>query len=368
MKKNLIIAACLCGLAACTPGHEYLVTGTWEGGDGNVVYIQKEVAVDSFQNADSTRVVDGAFRFTGRAREIDRRKIVAGTASKEFILDEIPVNAVVTTKTNARTGKETLHVTISGSIEQHVLEEGKTLVLSKSFMSLGGMLMMMEVKDDSVKLDSVYRAFETIKDAFNQQIRGFLDTTADRYASTYLISEFLVKEFPIQDVEYYYERLTPRVKASYPGKRLEKIVNDLKNVNVGGLAPGIDLPSPDGTPIKLASLRGKYVLVDFWASWCGPCIAEVPNVKAVYDKYHDKGFEILGVSLDDKAERWTAAIQQHDLNWLHVSSLNGWKCPVAVRYNVTSIPRTLLLDKEGRVIAINLRGKELEERVATLFN
>jgi peroxiredoxin len=368
MKKNLIAAACLCALAACTPGYNYLVTGTWEGGDGNVVYLQREVVTDSFATVDSVRVVDGAFRFAGRAREIERRRIVAGTVNKELILDEVPLNAVITMQTSAKTGKQSPHVAISGSVEQSVFEEGKSLVLGKSFMTLGGMMMMMEVKDDSIKLDSVYRVFETIKEAFDQQIRGFLDTTADRYASTYLISEFLVKDSPLSEVEHYYNRLTPRVKASYPGRRLGEIVNGLKSVNVGGIAPEIDLPTPDGGSIKLSSLRGKYVLVDFWASWCGPCIAEVPNVKEVYDKYHDKGFEILGVSLDDKADRWTDAIRRHDLNWHHVSSLNGWKCPVAVRYNVTSIPRTLLLDKEGCVIAINLRGEELGQRVASLFN
>lgn len=110
------------------------------------------------------------------------------------------------------------------------------------------------------------------------------------------------------------------------------------------------------------------MLLDFWASWCGPCLAEVPNVKAVYEQYKDKGFEIYGVSLDDKKDAWVNAIEKHDLPWIHVSSLKGWECPVAKIYNVTGIPKMYLLDKEGRIVAMDLRGEALKEKVASFFN
>jgi thiol-disulfide isomerase/thioredoxin len=141
----------------------------------------------------------------------------------------------------------------------------------------------------------------------------------------------------------------------------------LKRVNIGGVAPDITLSDTAGNPICLASLRGKYVLLDFWASWCGPCRREFPNVKAIYDEYRDKGFEIYAVSLDHKRELWTNALVQNELGWLHVSSLDGWNCPVAKSYNVTGIPKMYLLDKEGVIVAQDLRGEELRAKVASFF-
>lgn len=120
--------------------------------------------------------------------------------------------------------------------------------------------------------------------------------------------------------------------------------------------------------LKLSSLRGKYVLLDFWASWCGPCLGEMPNVKHLYAKYHKKGLEIYGVSLDDKADKWKAAIAKHELKWNHVSSLKGWNCPVAKEYNVTGIPRMYIIDPSGRIIAQDLRGEDLANKMAELFD
>lgn len=136
---------------------------------------------------------------------------------------------------------------------------------------------------------------------------------------------------------------------------------------VGGEAPNFSQADPDGKDISLHDLRGKVVLVDFWASWCGPCRRENPNVKRVYDTYKDKGFEILGVSLDNTRDRWLQAIEQDGLPWLHVSDLQGWKNEVAKLYSVSSIPHTILLDAEGRIIARGLRGEQLEAKLAELF-
>ncbi len=137
---------------------------------------------------------------------------------------------------------------------------------------------------------------------------------------------------------------------------------------IGSKAPDITLNTPQGTTLSLSSLQGKYVLIDFWASWCRPCRAENPNVVRVYNKYKDKGFEIFGVSLDKESAAWVQAIAQDGLTWKHVSDLGGWQSSAAKAYKVTSIPQTLLLDKEGVIIAKNLRGGELETKLSEVFN
>lgn len=147
-------------------------------------------------------------------------------------------------------------------------------------------------------------------------------------------------------------------------QRIEKA----RSFMVGGTAPDFTQNSPEGEPIKLSNFRGKVVLVDFWASWCGPCRKENPNVVRLYNKYKEKGFEILGVSLDRDKARWLQAIEKDKLEWAQVSDLKGWKNEVARSYGVTSIPHTILLDAEGKILARNLRGQNLEQKLSELFD
>lgn len=149
---------------------------------------------------------------------------------------------------------------------------------------------------------------------------------------------------------------------------LKNKVRQLARVSVGQIAPDIALSTPEGKELKLSSLRGKVVLVDFWASWCGPCRKENPNVVKVYAKYKDKGFEIYGVSLDRDRQSWLGAIAADKLTWLHVSDLKFWQSAAAQTWGVSAIPFTVLLDPEGRIIAKNLRGPALEAKLNELFN
>lgn len=148
---------------------------------------------------------------------------------------------------------------------------------------------------------------------------------------------------------------------------LEFEVRRLSASLIGVEAPDLAGMTPDSSSFSLRQLRGKVTLVDFWASWCGPCRRENPNVVAMYNKYKSKGFDILGVSLDSNGDRWRDAIKQDKLTWNHISDLGGWQSKHAQLYQVSSIPTTLLLDREGKIIARNLRGEQLETRLKEIF-
>lgn len=138
-------------------------------------------------------------------------------------------------------------------------------------------------------------------------------------------------------------------------------------VRTGDMAPEISLPDAKGSLINLSSFRGKVVLIDFWASWCGPCRGANPGVVKLYNKYKEKGFEVFGISIDVKKEAWLKAVSQDHIEFTQVNDIAGWNSMVAIKYNVNQIPTSFLIDKTGKIIAVDLEGKHLENKVKELL-
>lgn len=187
----------------------------------------------------------------------------------------------------------------------------------------------------------------------------------------------LLQQNNLLDRDKYFElyvATADKLKKEWPDYQVAKdfcsMVDKMKVTAIGQQVPEIEMPDPDGQLIKLSSLRGKYVLVDFWAKWCGPCRRENPNVVKAYQKYKDKGFDVFGVSLDRTKADWVQAIEEDGLTWTHVSDLKYFESQAASDFNITAIPFSILVDPQGKIIAKNLRGaaldKKLEEVLGTL--
>lgn len=199
--------------------------------------------------------------------------------------------------------------------------------------------------------------------------KAFVKNNPKSIASAFLAVNYLSQnaEKTLEEVNELYNSMDKSIQETYYGKKIAEMATQLRSTSVGQIAPDFTLNDVNDKPVALSSFKGKITLIDFWASWCGPCRKENPNVVAAYNKFHGKGFEILAVSLDDNKSNWQEAIRKDNLTWTQVSDLEGWESKVAQQYGVQSIPTNFLLDKEGKIIAKDLRGEALEQKLNELF-
>jgi peroxiredoxin len=217
-------------------------------------------------------------------------------------------------------------------------------------------------KKDNKKIAQIEQEYQTAEQEVVDKVKAMLPAMGTSLASLFALNFINIDtDFAVyDDMAQRFEKENPN---SPHAKSLIGRVARIKGVSVGAAAPEIALSDTTGTPVPLSSLRGKYVLVDFWASWCGPCRAENPNVVRMYNKFKDKGFAIYSVSLDKAKDSWTKAIRNDNLAWTHVSDLKFWQSAAAQQYGVQAIPATFLLDRNGKIIAKNLRGDALEQKL-----
>ena len=257
---------------------------------------------------------------------------------------------------------------VEGSTDTDYFYSVETMMqeLQQGVNSLNQQYIEARTANNKASMQSVEHKYDSMETALRSRLKekiGEMGTSITAlYAVNYLDAD--------KDFEFL-ASLAEKFKKEAPGSQYTQDfvanVEDMRVLAIGKEAPEIALPNPQGDTIALSSLQGKYVLIDFWAAWCRPCRMENPNVVRMYEKYKDKGFEIYGVSLDRTKDAWVEAIQADNLTWTHVSDLKYFNSEAAELYNIQAIPATYLVDKQGKIIAKNLRGQALEDKLEEIF-
>lgn len=364
MRNILAILMLAFAVVSCqTAQDKFSLKGTIAGVETGKVYLQKIVDGQP-QSVDTTDVVGGKFTFEGKMEMPDIRFLRLN--EQDYFAQFFLENGKITVTAN----KDSLRNTkITGSPAQDVFQIYITEMekLNKDVMALQEKFQNAMSTGNASEAEKAKIDYQAMIDNNKVYTKNFVKEHTNSVAAAYVTLYQLASQLDGTELESIANSFVPEISASEYVVQLKKMVEEQKKTAVGVVAPDFTMNDPDGKPIQLSSLRGKVVMIDFWASWCAPCRQENPNVVKLYNQYHDKGFEILGVSLDRGKDEWIQAIKDDQLTWLHVSDLQFWQNAVARQYGVNSIPQTYLLDKEGKIIAKGLRSEQLAAKLAELF-
>lgn len=364
MKKLTYLLAVAAVFAACNSGNKgYTVTGTVEGAaDGDTVYLET-VEGRQLVKLDSAVIKGGTFTFKGTQDTAANRYISYKAAGKEglamdFFLENGKINIKLTQNDDSATG------TTNNDLYQDIRIQLNDL--NKQMMSIYDSMSDTTLTDEQRKAKS--KEMEALEGKMIDVTKNGIDKNITNAVGVHLLKQ----NFYYLDVEDL-DPLIPQIPAAYNNDetiiRIKDNVEKMKATAAGQKFTDFEMQTPEGKTVKLSDYvgKGKVVLVDFWASWCGPCRREMPNLVEAYAKYKNKNFEIVGVSLDQSGNSWKEAIQKLKITWPQMSDLKYWNNEGAKLYAVSSIPHTVLIDGEGTIIARGLHGDELQEKLAEVI-
>ncbi len=364
MKNVLAILVFAVILVSChTAKDKYSINGSIAGVTTGKVYLQKLVDGQP-QSIDTATIADGKFSFKGKMTLPDIRFLRLN--KQDYFAQFFLENGDITVKAN----KDSLFATkITGSATQDVFQIfiNEMERLKKEGLALQSKYQSSMASGNTNEAEKAKIDYQAMIDNNKVFTKNFVKEHSNSVAAAYVTLFQLSGQVDGAELDSITSRFAPEIGNSEYVVKLKEIVEEQKKTAVGQMAPDFTMSDPEGKPIQLSSLKGKVVMIDFWASWCGPCRQENPNVVKLYEQYHGKGFEILGVSLDRSKDDWVKAIKDDNLGWLHVSDLQYWQNSAARLYAVNSIPHALLLDKDGKIIAKGFRSEQLEKKLKELF-
>ncbi|NDV14929.1 DUF4369 domain-containing protein [Muricauda sp. TY007] len=370
MKRLFAISLGVLFLTSCNSdpkGYTLKGTITGEPENGTQIFLKTTDSVNQLVDVDTATVQNGLFSFSGDQVEPKMHYI---------FVDKVRGNVPVIVENGAievEFQKDSIaHAEIKGTVQNDLFMDflSESRKLSDRARSMQNDMRVAAQQKDTATVTALREEFiEFQEDAKNFNI-DFAKNNPNAYVSVLVIGNLLAtKAVPVDEIKAIFESLSPEMKATEPGKKIAEQLENLKSTEIGAKAPDFSAPTPTGDVLALSDVtsNAKLTLVDFWAAWCRPCRAENPNIVSVYKKYHEKGFDVLGVSLDNKEEHWKNAIESDGLEWNHISNLQRFQDPIARLYNINAIPAAFLLDENGVIVARDLRGPALEEKVAEIL-
>ncbi len=369
MKKFLFALALPAILISCNKAgkDEFVLTGTVKGSDGKNIVLERQDDSLGVVSVDTVKIENGKFTFTGTILEpsVHSLSIQEEPARPYLIVEEgeihIDINkdTVSNSKLSGTYNNEQLMVfnDIATKIRDKMMKMQK---------SREGEIMRARQTQDTAAFNKLRKEFEAVDKEMQAATADYIKSHPKAFISAILINNMFRTPKPdVEQIRALYNGLDASIKETKAAKTVLKTLDDIKRVGVGKLAPDFSAPNPEGKIVSLGESVGKVTIIDFWASWCGPCRAANPELVAIYNEFHPKGLNIIGVSLDKPgaADQWKAAIAKDKLTWTQISNLKHWDDPIAVTYGVRSIPKMLILNERGLIIAEDLHGDALRKKL-----